>query len=203
MNWTSNIIVLLPIIINPSWCIDGCWLTLAYKEEEAIFIAKVDLQKFEDNNTKVNATTLIWIQWEKFKFLVGVVGHQHWGFHPETVSPKGTLVGWNSWRGISPYCLQWHGSLNKFSEAWNLADPVPKLRTINLWFFNLRFKRNFSFAFLAKCPLKNLVLVLFNSIELAPCEFSIWLCSSLFAYQCRGDTLHIQGQDDAASQTSL
>jgi hypothetical protein len=59
MNWTSNIIVLLPIIINPSWCIDGCWLTLAYKEEEAIFIAKVDLQKFEDNNTKVNATTLI------------------------------------------------------------------------------------------------------------------------------------------------
>jgi hypothetical protein len=49
---------------------------LANKEEEAIFIAKVDLQKFEDNNTKVNATTLIRIQWEKFEFLVEVVGHQ-------------------------------------------------------------------------------------------------------------------------------
>jgi hypothetical protein len=48
---------------------------LVQKEEEAIFIAKVDLQKFEDN-IKVNATTLIQSQREKFKFPVGVVGHQ-------------------------------------------------------------------------------------------------------------------------------
>jgi hypothetical protein len=45
-------------------------------KEEVIFIAKVDFQKFEDINIKVNATTLIQIQWEKIKFLVGVVSHQ-------------------------------------------------------------------------------------------------------------------------------
>ncbi len=53
----------------------GVGSLLANKEEETIFIAKVDLQKFEDNNTKMNVTTLIQIQWEKFKFLVGVMGH--------------------------------------------------------------------------------------------------------------------------------
>jgi hypothetical protein len=81
----------------------------------------------------VNATTLIRIQWEKFEFLVEVVGHQDWGFHPETMSPKDTLIGWNSWRGISPCCLRWHGmgvQINSQSlEIWWILFQNSELST--------------------------------------------------------------------------
>jgi hypothetical protein len=54
--------------------VGSLWPTKKRKQSS---LPKLDLQKFEDNNTQVNATTLIRILWEKFKFLVGVVGgHQ-------------------------------------------------------------------------------------------------------------------------------